>query len=242
MSDENEKLIEDTFITKLGAKYPFVKAKGCNEKYGIGYFPSVYCIAPDGRVFSVPDDKMPTEAQIEQLLKSVSLTPKMPEDAIYAPIKALWEKREYGKLKEQFERMLAQPNLDAAVREVVTGLQQELQKRQDAQQNRAEELGKEANDYGGASEQLARIEKEWKGFPAAATARQQLDRFATDPVIKKELAAAKSLQKLVAGFDPSRLAQAKKLAAELEKFAKQHEGTQAAKQADAQRKKLLKLE
>ena len=81
MSDENEKLIEDTFITKLGAKYPFVKAKGCNQKYGIKFFPSVFSIDATGVVHSVADDRMPGEAEIEQMLQAVSLAPKLPANA-----------------------------------------------------------------------------------------------------------------------------------------------------------------
>ena len=86
MSDEDEGKIEETFITKLGAKYPFVKSKGVNELFGIKFFPSVYCIDPSGVVHSVPDDRMPSESAIEDLLKSVTLAPKLPEDSRYDPL------------------------------------------------------------------------------------------------------------------------------------------------------------
>ncbi len=238
MSDEDEKLIEDTFITKLGAKYPFVKAKGCNQKYGIKYFPSVFSIDPSGNVHSVPDDHMPSEADIEAMLQSVSLAPKLPDDPRYGPVKSMWEKKDYTKLHEYLDKMLAQPNLDAAMKEVFDAQKQELQKRVDSQQKRVEKLG-EGPDYLVSAEQLARIEKDWKGFPPADAARQQLERFAADAAIKKEISASRALQKLLGGFDMSKSSTPKKLAPELEKFAKKYEGTLAARQAEEQRKKLV---
>ncbi len=237
MSDEDEKKIEDTFITQLGAKYPFVKAKGCNEKYAIKFFPSIYCIDANGAVHSVPDDRMPTEAMIEELLAGVSLVPKAPEGAAFDALRAMWQKREHLKLRDHLAKMLAQPNLDAALREVYTAHQQELEKRNERSVLRADKLGA-GPDYLAASEQLQRIEKEWKGLPPAEAAKKQLDRFAGDAAIKKEITAGKALEKLLAQYDTSRQAQVKKLVVELEAFAKKHTGTLAAQKAEAQRKRL----
>ena len=51
MSDEQEGKIEETFIDRLGAKYPMAKIKkGDTQAYGIKFYPSVYCLAPDGTV------------------------------------------------------------------------------------------------------------------------------------------------------------------------------------------------
>jgi len=231
VSDEAEGLIEDTFITKLGAKYPFVKAKGVNEKYGIKFFPSVYCIDADGLVHSVPDDRMPSEQAIEDLLKSVSLAPKLPDDPRYEPLRSMWDKRDYAKVRDYLDKMLAQPNLDAAMREVFDAQKADLTKRVDAQQKRIERAAA-GPDYAAGSDQLEKIMKEWKGFPPEAAAKKELDRFAADAAIKKELSAGKALQKLVASFDKEKPAQVRKLAVELDKFRKKYEGTHAAKQAE----------
>lgn len=239
MSDEDQGKIEATFITKLGAKYPFVQAKGCNEAFGIKFFPSVYVIAPDGTVFSVPEDRMPDEATIERLLEGVSLLPKLPDDSRYEPLAALWKKKEHQKIGEWLTRMLAQPNLDPAMREVFEGQQKELEKRAAAAQKRVDRLG-QGPDYLQSQDQLADLEKAWKGFAAADAAKQQLARFGSDPAIKKELAASRLLQKLVASYDPSKRSQAKKLGEELDRFAKKHEGTYAARQALQQRERLPK--
>ena len=229
MSDEPEGLIEDTFITKLGAKYPFVKAKGCNDKYGVNAFPTVYVIDAEGLVHG---EGVPDEALIEKLLADVSLAPKLPDDVRYEPLRAMWDKHDFAKVRDYLDKQLAQPNLDAAMREVFDAQKAELTKRTDAQQKRIERLGA-GPDYAASSDQLERIMKEWKGFPPEAAAKKELDRFAADAAIKKELSAGKALQKLVASYDTSRAAQVRKLAVELDKFRKKYEGTHAAKQAEA---------
>lgn len=228
MSDEAEGLIEDTFITKLGAKYPFVKAKGCNEKYGIKGFPTVYVIDANGLVHS---EGNPSEATITELLADVSLAPKMPKEARYDAIRSMWEKRDYARLRDHLDKTLAQPNLDAPMREVLEAQKAELGKKVEAQGKRIERLGA-GPDYAASGDQLERIMKEWKGFPPEAAAKKELDRFAADPAIKKELGAGKALQKLVAAFDPGKPAQLRKLVAELANFRKKYVGTHAATQAE----------
>ena len=130
MSDEQEDKIEKTFIKDLGAKYPMAKIKAsATQAYGIKFYPSVYCIAPDGTVHSVPDDRMPSEAAIKDLLQSVSLAPKMPDTPPYAPVRSMWEKKQYKKLGDYLGKMLKQAKLDADMREVFEGQQEELRKR-----------------------------------------------------------------------------------------------------------------
>ena len=130
MSDEQEGKIEATFIDGLGAKYPMAKIKkGDTQAYGIRFYPSVYCIAPDGKVHSVPEDRMPSEAVIEKLLEDVSLAPKLPDDSRYGPVRKMWEKREYSKLDAYLGRMLQVDKLDADMREVFVEQQALLTKK-----------------------------------------------------------------------------------------------------------------
>ena len=236
MSDEDEGKIEETFITKLGAKYPFVKSKGVNELFGIKFFPSVYCIDPSGAVYSVPDDRMPAESAIEDLLKSVSLAPKLPEDARYDPLRAMWNKKDYGKVREYLGKMLAAENLDAEMRSVFEAQQQALDTKVKSQVERVAKLAA-GPDYYAAKEQLEKLSKEWKGFAVAEEADKALETFKNDADIKKEIAAGKALAKLLEKYDRSKISQAKKLMEELPKFAKKYEytyaGQQAAKMAEA---------
>lgn len=230
VSDEDDKKIEDIFINQVGVKFPFVKSKGSSQKYGIKFFPSVFCIDPKGVVFSVADDRMPSEEQLEGLLQQVSLAPKMPDGAAYEPIKAMWEKRDFLKLRDFLGKQLAAPNLNAEMRTVLEKQQQELEKRIAGAVERAERLSK-GPDYLAASEQLAMIEKDWKGLPPAAAARRELDHFQGDAAIKKEITASKAWQKLLATHDANKRSGAKALQEELPKFQKKYEGTHAAGQA-----------
>ncbi|MEZ6037351.1 MAG: hypothetical protein R3F29_07715 [Planctomycetota bacterium] len=232
MSDENENLIEDTFITKLGAKYPFIKAKNCNTIYGIKAFPSFFGIDPDGNVFSTADDRMPSEAQIEEMLKRVTLAPKMPEGAQYDPVRTLWKKKDYQKLGDYLDKMLAQENLDADMRQVFEAQKATLEKRAESQQKRVAALG-QGPDYLAAKDSLEKIAKEWKGFEVAEQAKSELARFAADSQIKKEIAALKALDKLCSKFDQSNANQMRKLHLELPKFIKKYEGLHAAQKAQA---------
>lgn len=235
MSDEQADKIEKTFIDGLGAKYPMAKInKSDTQKYGIRFYPSVYCIAPDGTVHSVPDDRMPNEATIEKLLENVSLAPKMPEGSRYDPVRKMWEKREYKKLDGYLNKMLQADKLDAEMREVFAGQLELLQKKAGKQSALVQKVG-EGPDFLRARTTLDRIRKEWKGFPAAKEAEAELKRFSKDAKIKKEIAASKALAKLESKYDPSRISQRRKLMEGLKKFADKYRGTHAAEEA---RKKL----
>lgn len=230
MSDEAEGLIEDTFITKLGAKFPFIKAKGVNELFGIKFFPSVYCIDANGVVHSVPDDRMPSESTIEDLLKSVTLAPKLPEDSRYDSLRSMWNKKDYTKVRDYIAKMLAAENLDAEMRTVFEAQQQALDTKVQGQLSRVAKLAA-GPDYYAAKEQLEKLSKEWKGFTVAEEADKALDTFKSDADIKKEIAAGKAFAKLLEKYDRSKISQAKKLMEELPKFAKKYEYTYAGQQA-----------
>ena len=231
MSDEQEGKIEQTFVKQLGAKYPMAKiAPAATRAYGIRFYPSIYCIAPDGTVHSVPDDRMPSEATIEELLQQVSLTPPTPDEPRYGPLRQMWQKRQHKKLRDYLARMLQQDRLDDAMREVFTAHQSELERRHQRQLERIEKLAR-GPDYYGALQRLERIADDWKGMPAARRAAEQIARFKRDKAIKKELAASKALAKLLAKYDPSKIVQARKLDEALHKFAKKHDGTYAGEQA-----------
>lgn len=235
MSDEQEGKIEQTFIDRLGANYPMAKIKASDtQKYGIKFYPSVYCLAPDGTVHSVPADRMPSEATIEALLEDVSLAPKMPADARYDPVRKMWENGDYRRLGAYLDKMLQADKLDVEMREVFAGQQALLEKRASKQVERVANAA-QGPDYLRARATLKKIEKEWRGFPAAEAAKAALKQFSKDSAIKKEIAASKELARLESKYDPARISQRRKLMDGLRKFADKHRGTYAGEQA---RKKL----
>ncbi len=238
MSDEPENLINEIFIQKLGVKYPFIRASGVNGTYGIKFFPSVYCISPDGQILTVPEDRIPAEDFIEKQLENVSLTPKMPADSRFDVLRSYWEKHDHKRLADYLDKMLQQEKLDADLRVVYAGQKVELDKRAARQTARVADLAK-GPDYGAAATSLEKIAKAWKGLPPAEAAEQELARFAKDPAISRELAAQKALDALLEKHDATKSSQRKKLADELMKLAKKYSGTVAATKASDLRTTLL---
>ncbi len=235
MSDEEESLIQDVFLTKLGSKHPWVRIKpSVDALYGVGGFPTVVVVDAFGKIVQ---EGMPSEAVLERLLQDVSLVPKMPDEPRFAPLRAAWEKTDYLKVRDLLTRLAAEPKLDEATKTLVASQQEELQKRTDRVMARIEELGA-STDFAMADEKLERIVATWKGLPPADAAKKALAAIAANPTAKKELGAAKSLAKLRTQFDPSRIAQRRKLIEELAKFAKKHEGTKAAAEALAESERL----
>ncbi len=231
MSGEDEKTIQSEFIDALGAKYPIVKVDAKDTAaYGIKFYPSVYVIAPDGTVHSVPDDRMPSEQVIEELLKGASMAPKMPDDARYDPLRALWKKAEFVKLRDYLDKNLAAPNLDAAMKEVFEAQKAIYEKKHAAALARVAAVGA-GPDYADSDVQLERIEKQWKGLEPAVAAHKERARFESDATIKKELTAGRALQKLLASHDQSKFSGRKKLGEALAGFRKKYDGTLAARQA-----------
>ena len=235
MSDEEESLIQDVFLTKLGSKHPWVRIKpSVDALYGVGGFPTVVVVDAFGKIVQ---EGMPSEAVLERLLQDVSLVPKMPDEPRFAPLRAAWEKTDYLKVRDLLTRLAAEPKLDEATKTLVASQQEELQKRTDRVMARIEELGA-STDFAMADEKLERIVATWKGLPPADAAKKALAAIAANPTAKKELGAAKSLAKLRTQFDPSRIAQRRKLIEELAKFAKKYEGTKAAAEALAESERL----
>jgi hypothetical protein len=232
VSREDEGAIQKVFVDQLGAKYPIVKIEqGGSAPYGIRGYPSVYVLAPDGTVWSTPEEHLPSDDQIEELLKTVSMAPKMPDDPRYEPLRGLWKKGEFGKVRDYLDKNLAAPNLDAAMKEVFTAQRAEFDKRLTAATARVKKLG-EGPDYAAAEDSLEKVEKQWKGMEPATAAAAEKARFLTDAKIKKELTAGRALQKLLAANDASKASGRKKLGEALQQFRKKYEGTHAASQAE----------
>jgi hypothetical protein len=241
VSREDEGAIQKVFVDELGAKYPIVKIKpGDSSPYGITGYPSVYVLSPDGTVFSTPAEHLPSDGQIEELLKTVSLAPKMPDDKQYDPLRALWKKGEFLKVRDYLDKTLAAPNLEAGAKEVFTAQRAEFDKRLAAANARVTSLG-QGPDYADAEDKLGKIEKQWKGLEPATAAAAEKARFLADAAIKKELTAGRALQKVVAAHDISKVAQRKKLGDALMAFSKKYEGTYAGKQATEQITRLAQM-
>lgn len=233
MSSEDDKKVQEVFIDKLGAKYPYVTVdKKVVRSYGIKFYPSIYCIDAEGNVHSVPADRMPSESVIEDLLKSARVGPPLPEGSQYGALRSMWKKKQYAKISDYLGKMLAQSNLDPDMREVFENQQKLIEKKVASQESKVAKLA-QGPDYYAAYESLGKIAKAWKGFPVADQAASEMARFKGDAKIKKEMSSGKALAKLMAKYDRSKRSQARKLEIALNKFAnaKKHAGTHAALKA-----------
>ncbi len=235
--DEPEAKIQDEFIRGLGASYPWIKSNDFRQKYGVKFLPSAYCIDANGIVHSLADWWVPDETTIEELLQALPLPPKLPADKRYDLLRGHWQKAEFVKLREQMDKMLALPNLDAAAREVLAAQKAAVDQKQEAQLARTGQLVA-GPDYAAATSELERIEKSWPGLPPAAAARKEIDRFAADAKIQQEAAASRALQKLMMGVDTSKFPALRKVLVDLDKFRRKYADTWAGKQADAQHTRL----
>lgn len=237
VSSEPEATIQDQFVTGMRAVYPWVKSNDFAEKWKIEYLPSCYCIDAFGNLHSLADWWVPDEATIEELLQALPLPPKLPPEKLYDPLRPLWAKSDFARLREHLEKLLAMPKLEAAAREVLLGQKQALEERQQKWLERATQLGARP-DYASAASELERIEKSWAGLPPALAARKELDRFAADAKIKAEVDAGKALYKLMAGVDTGRIPALRKVIVDLDKFRKKYKGTWAGTTADAHHTRL----
>ena len=90
----------------------------------------------------------------------------------------------------------------------------------------------ESKKYGEAIMLLKEVSIRFKGTDAEKTAKERIKELSKDPDVKKELAAARILQRLIVEADKTRGTVAKqRIAAYLDAFAKKYAGTQAAVQA-----------
>jgi peroxiredoxin len=237
VSDESEAKIHDQFIKGLGAIYPWIKSNDFAKKYGCKYLPSAYCVDAYGFVFSLPDWWVPEDTTVEELLQQLPLPPKLPADKQWDAMRFAWQKNEYGKVREQIEKMLTLPALDPAARAHLDAQKVALEQRQEAQIARVAALST-GPDFAAATSELERIEKGWPNASPAAAARKQLEAFAADAKIKEEVAAGKALQRLMAPVDTSRIPALRKVIGDLDKFRKKYVGTHAGKLADQQHTRL----
>lgn len=230
MSDEPIGTIEKDILRGLDVKYPFVKGNDVVKKYRVRFLPSTYTIDSNGAVHSVPDGWLPDDLVIDELLHDVWKPPALPSEKLFDPLRGLWKKGEYAKLRQGIEKLLSLPETNASAREALAAQAAALDQKEGEILGRIAELAA-GPDYAGGTLQLERIEKSWKPYPPAVAARKEMDRFAGDEAIKKEVGVGKALARIMTEVDTSKPAVLRQLLDELDRFRKKHAGTHAGKRA-----------
>lgn len=235
VSDETESKLQ-SYVEEKEPKYPIIRAPGAMDKYGGKFYPSFFTIGADGRILTVPDDRLPDEQFIKQALGSVILLSDLPKDPRYNPLRSAYKNRKYKAVADYFDKMLAR-DLDEQTLGFVKEQKAKFERRLERTSAQVEELSK-GPDYFAAEARLRRIAKEWKGLAAADQAREALARFKTDAKVKQEITASRALQKLLKRFDPSKKSHRRKMRTALSRFIKKYSDTHAGNQAS---KKLAAL-
>ncbi|MBK8977453.1 MAG: TlpA family protein disulfide reductase [Planctomycetes bacterium] len=229
VSDESEELLQE-YIEKKGVRFGIIRAPGAMDAYGGRGYPSFFSIGPDGTILSTPAQRIPSDDFIENALRDVQLAPEMPAGHAFDALRTAWEKEDFERVSRELERGLQTAGEDAETLAGYTTLKQRFDAMCRSAEQRVERLGA-GPDYFRSQAQLEAIADRFKGLPPAAAAKAMLDRFDDDAKIRKEIRAGRDLQRLLGRFDPSRIAQARKLREQLAKFRESCEGTYAAERA-----------
>lgn len=232
VSDEDEGKLEEYVKTKSPG-FAIVRAPGAMESFGGRFYPSFFTIGADGTILTTPEERIPSNEQIEEALASVVTLPDLPDDSRFSALRKDYEKRRFKKVAEYFDRMLAQETLDLELRMILEAQRARFLVQMQAQIDRIEKL-QEGPDYRAASRQLEALSRDYKGLPVGAAADAALARFEKDATIKKEIAAGDALAKLLERFDQTKSGDRKKLLDGLQQFRKKYKGTRAAEDAARQ--------
>ncbi len=197
VTDEPRKLV-DAFVAKNGAKYPIViEGSDSARNFGITGFPSTFLIAPNGRIVSAGNG-FDDEALLGKVLEKALVPPTLPESLSAA--QKLVEKRKFA------DARAALAKAGAADKQAADAAIAWIDKSADSALADAQELEK-TGQVGDAGMSYEEIEADYAGLDAAAKADAALKALLADSAKKKEVDAAKALDKArdkAAGLAPKK--------------------------------------
>jgi hypothetical protein len=226
VSDESEKLLDD-YVAKKGARFAIVRSTGAMAKYRGEYYPSFFTIGADGKILSVPDERIPSEALLAEALKSVPPLADLPDDPRFDGLRRDWHERKFKRVADHLDKLLAQDGIDQELRAVLQKQRDNLTARIERQLAEIPKLG-EGPDWLAAQRRLGEIRDDYAGLPPAVAADELLDKLKDDKKVQAEIRTQKRLEAILERYDPSKQTQRKKLLAELQAFRKRYAGTYAA--------------
>src|SRR5690606_33490182 len=191
--------------------------------YGGRGYPTFVLIGGDGSVLSYG---MPSNSQIEAALETVQLVPELPEDRKFDPLRRLLKKRGLKAIGAWLEATLAAGAPTAEIRAVAAEQKADFDRRVASASQRVARLA-EGPDYLRAEHKLEEIARDFEGLPPGREAEAVLDRFDDDDHIRSEIKALKYLERVLRQYDPTRIAQRRKLADALREFQRRYADTYA---------------
>ena len=222
-------------------KIPFVVAvtdrKG-EDAFQVRGYPSSFLIDGRGKIIWSGHPNALQASQVEAALKTVELFKLPAVTKSLASAKAAYEGQKFGDAAKKAKARLGAKSAsdqDKADAQMIIDKVNETAAKQLAW---VDEL-LEQRDYLEAITQLKIIAIRFKGTEAEKTAKEREKELTKDPEVKKELSAAKLLQRLIFQADRTRGASAKrKLAPVFDAFARKYEGTKAASRASEKAEEL----
>lgn len=218
-----------TCLAQNGHKSYPVSAAGANNYQTDGGIPHGWLIGVDGKVIWQGN---PGDGKFDQMLKEELAKVRFPglgrNDFDKAVNKALglYAKRDLGGARREAQKIAENEKSEEQARADAQWLVERFTKLGEEQLALADGYVAERR-YLDAQEVLSFLAATFKKEPEGTAAQEKLDGF-KDPAVKKELDAAKKLQKLLAALQNRPAAERK---VNLEKFASKNEGTRAAEEA-----------
>lgn len=177
----------DAFVEAQGAKHPIVIEEGDSaQTFDIKGYPTAYLIGANGKIIA----QNPSEAQIEEALKSVRLRPELPK-ALKTFEPAL-KKDKYAEVRGKVVKLLAGTTLAEEDRTVADELVKWIDGLADSSLENAKTAG-EKGDWAAAAQALKDAAKTFKGMPQGTEADTQLKALLADKTKKDEFTAAERL-------------------------------------------------
>jgi hypothetical protein len=219
------------FIFQKGITYPVGIYNAHAEGYGGGGIPHAYLIAPDGLVAWEGHPASLQEGQVEDVVRQARDFYVRKVAAELKPAAAAFEKGKLAEAKALAEAAKAKGGgreVEADADYVLARVTATV-----ASWNRTVEKGAEDGLYTEVFDALAKIQKHYPGTDEATAAAAKDKELKADPVVARELDAAKKLEKIMedarrAEGDEKKL---KGVAKKLEKFIEAYPTSKASKRA-----------
>ena len=174
------------FVTEKGIKYPVAISEAA--EYATNAIPHAWLISAQGAVVWKGHPAGLKDAAIEEQLKSARLAPEFSLSKDLARAQKALNAGQYGDGVAQLRRIIDKPKDDAVKAEAEEAVAAVLRYGKD-QMQAVEDAIKE-KEYAYAMEQLAKIEKGFRGLDTGTEARNRLAELRKDGDVKLELAAA----------------------------------------------------
>jgi hypothetical protein len=192
VTNENASLVDGS-ISSMGQTFPIAMVKGgsVDTAYGVGGFPTVVLVGPDGTVLS---KKRHPEAEIIEALKGAVMIPTL-EGRRFSGINKLIKRRQLGKAWKSIAGMLERGERDDQLIEAKEAIESGFAARFESAM-----VMTDKGAWGSALDSFERLGDLYAGFTRSAEADAMVKQIKKNPAAKDDLSAHSLLQKAKAEY------------------------------------------